>query len=121
MDQDRLGEVLLEWAERRREGRPVSPEELCAGRPELVEPLREEVRRVKAMEGFLGVDEPAPPEMPSALGGVPPAPPTRPDARARFLREARAAAAITHEHVVTIHHVGEEGDTPYLVMPLLEG
>lgn len=37
-------------------------------------------------------------------------------ARQRFLREARAAAAVVHEYVVTIHAVGEANDTPYLVM-----
>jgi hypothetical protein len=45
----------------------------------------------------------------------------RPEARERFLREARAAAALAHEHVVPVYHVGEEGGTPFLVMPLLEG
>jgi len=44
-----------------------------------------------------------------------------PDARARFLREARAVAAIRHDHVVPIYHVGEHEGTPYLVMPLLAG
>ncbi len=39
----------------------------------------------------------------------------------RFLREARAAAAIAHEHVVAVHQVDESGGVPYLVMPLLEG
>src|SRR5262249_47571358 len=43
------------------------------------------------------------------------------DARRRFLREARAAAALTHDNIVTIHHVGEEHGVPFLVMPLLEG
>jgi serine/threonine protein kinase len=42
-------------------------------------------------------------------------------ARQRFLREARAAAGIKHDHVVTIHQVGEEGGVPYLAMELLEG
>jgi hypothetical protein len=42
-------------------------------------------------------------------------------ARERFLREARAAAAIQHDHVVPIHHVGDDGGVPYLVMPLLQG
>ena len=42
-------------------------------------------------------------------------------ARARFMREARAAAAIQHANVVPILHVGEDGGTPYLVMPLLKG
>jgi serine/threonine protein kinase len=41
--------------------------------------------------------------------------------RGRFLREARAAAAIRHDHACPIYHVGEEGGAPFLVMPLLEG
>jgi serine/threonine protein kinase len=43
------------------------------------------------------------------------------DARDRFLREGRAAAAINHAHVVPIHQVGEQDGMPFLVMPLLEG
>jgi serine/threonine protein kinase len=42
-------------------------------------------------------------------------------ARERFLREARAAAAIDHDHVVTIYQVGEDRGIPYLAMPLLQG
>ena len=41
--------------------------------------------------------------------------------RLRFLREARAAAAISHEHVGTIYEVGEDGDRLYLAMELIEG
>ncbi|MBA4064264.1 MAG: hypothetical protein C0501_11230 [Isosphaera sp.] len=41
--------------------------------------------------------------------------------RARFVREARAAAAVRHDHVVPIHDVGQEGDLPYFVMPFLDG
>lgn len=41
--------------------------------------------------------------------------------RERFLREARATAAVNHDHVVTIHQVGEENGIPFLVMPLLRG
>jgi serine/threonine protein kinase len=46
-------------------------------------------------------------------------------ARQRFLREARAAAAVTHPHVVTTHAV-EEGtqsgaSIPYLVMECVDG
>jgi WD40 repeat protein/serine/threonine protein kinase len=44
-----------------------------------------------------------------------------PSARARFLREARAAAALEHDHIVTIHQVGEADGVPFLVMPLLRG
>src|SRR5262249_37718162 len=47
------------------------------------------------------------------------------DSRERFLREARALAAVRHDNVVTVHHVGEEpttdGAIPYLAMELLEG
>jgi serine/threonine protein kinase len=42
-------------------------------------------------------------------------------ARKRFTREARAAAAVAHEHVVTIHAVEEDRRPPYLVMQFVEG
>lgn len=42
-------------------------------------------------------------------------------ARQRFLREARAIAAIQHEHIVPVFQVGEEQRVPYFVMPLLRG
>ncbi|MCE9564712.1 MAG: transporter substrate-binding protein [Planctomycetes bacterium] len=40
--------------------------------------------------------------------------------RERFLREARAAAAIISDHVVTIYYVAS-GDLPFLAMQFLEG
>lgn len=43
-------------------------------------------------------------------------------ARERFVREARAAAGIEHEHVVTVHSVASPSDgPPYLVMQYVEG
>jgi hypothetical protein len=42
-------------------------------------------------------------------------------ARRRFDREARAAAAVAHEHVVAIHSVGEAAGLPYLVMQYIAG
>ena len=42
-------------------------------------------------------------------------------ARRRFLREARAIAAIQHDHIVPVFQVGEEQHVPYFVMPLLRG
>ena len=44
-----------------------------------------------------------------------------PTARLRFAREAQAAAAVRHEHVVAIHAVSEINGLPYLVMEYLEG
>lgn len=41
------------------------------------------------------------------------------DARVRFVREARAAAAVVHPHVMPIYSVHAEGRCPYFVMPLL--
>ena len=42
-------------------------------------------------------------------------------AKERFLREARAAAALKHDHVVSIFQVGEDRGTPYLAMEFLDG
>ena len=43
------------------------------------------------------------------------------DARERFLREARTAAAIQNEHVVIIHAVDTHQSVPYLVMEYVAG
>ena len=42
-------------------------------------------------------------------------------ARRRFAREAQSAAAVVHEHVIPIHDVLTDGDTPYLVMQFVPG
>src|SRR5262249_17683663 len=42
-------------------------------------------------------------------------------ARERFVREAKLAAALTHPHVVVIHQVGEDDGVIFLAMELLEG
>jgi serine/threonine protein kinase len=41
--------------------------------------------------------------------------------RERFLREARATAAIEHDHIVTVYQVGEDNGIPFFAMPLLQG
>jgi serine/threonine protein kinase len=43
------------------------------------------------------------------------------DYHRRFLREAQLAAAIDHEHIITIYQVGEDRGVPFLAMKLLQG
>ena len=44
-----------------------------------------------------------------------------PQARRRFLREAQAAAAVCHDHVVTIHGVDDDEKLPFIVMEYIVG
>ena len=43
------------------------------------------------------------------------------ESKKRFLREAQAAAVVTHDHVITIYQVGEDRGIPFLSMQLLIG
>lgn len=42
-------------------------------------------------------------------------------AKERFLREARAMAALTHDNIAAVYQVGEDRAIPFLAMPLLQG
>ena len=44
-----------------------------------------------------------------------------PDIKARFKREAKAAAALNHPNIITIHEVGEFEGKTYIVMEYVEG
>ena len=39
----------------------------------------------------------------------------------RFVREAQAAARLTHPHIVTVYDFGEEDEVAYIVMEFIEG
>jgi Protein kinase domain len=41
--------------------------------------------------------------------------------RLRFIREAQAVAALDHDHIIPIYHVGEDRGIPFIAMPLLKG
>ena len=40
---------------------------------------------------------------------------------ARFVQEAKAAAALNHPNVCTIHEIHDEGESPFIVMEYVEG
>jgi WD40 repeat protein/predicted Ser/Thr protein kinase len=60
-------------------------------------------------------------ERPVALKVMLPSMAAADTARQRFLREAKAAAAVKHDHIVTIYQVGEDNGVPFLAMEFLEG
>jgi serine/threonine-protein kinase len=60
-------------------------------------------------------------DAPVAVKFMSPVLPQLADARARFAREARAAAKVRGPHVVQVLDHGVDGDVPYIVMELLEG
>jgi serine/threonine protein kinase len=56
-----------------------------------------------------------------AIKVVPPAVAGNPEALARFERESRAVAALSHPNILAIFDVGQSNGHPYSVMELLEG
>ncbi len=60
-------------------------------------------------------------DIPVAVKRMSPALAVSDSARARFEREAKAAARLSSPHVVEVYDYGVEDDAPYIVMELLEG
>src|SRR6202049_2166695 len=46
---------------------------------------------------------------------------SRPELRERFEREARSIASLNHPHICTLHDIGHQDGTDFLVMEYLEG
>ena len=46
---------------------------------------------------------------------------SNPEIRARFEREAKTVSSLNHPHICTLHDIGREGGSDYLVMELIEG
>ncbi len=67
MDESRLLDLVVRWEELHEAGQCVTPEQLCADCPELVEALRERIRALAAVERVLDVGETLP-----LPGGPPP-------------------------------------------------
>src|SRR5215510_7657822 len=46
---------------------------------------------------------------------------SNPDLRQRFEREARAVSSLNHPHICTLHDIGSQNGTDYIVMEFIEG
>jgi serine/threonine protein kinase len=44
-----------------------------------------------------------------------------PDRKRRFIQEAKAASALNHPHIITIHDIAEEHGTQFMVMEYVPG
>jgi serine/threonine-protein kinase len=66
---DRLGDLLLEWEDRRGQGQPIGPEALCPDDPALRRQLADRIRLLEAYDALMSpVDGAAPPTVPDRIG-----------------------------------------------------
>jgi serine/threonine protein kinase len=131
------GRVLRRWQTARLNATPYHNEELSGGLPgdvtRFLAPAEQPDEigrlgsyRIQAVvgKGGMGVvfraHDPALNRL-VALKALLPSMAAVPTAGMRFLREAKAAAALKHPHVVTVFQVGEDRGIPFLAMEYLEG
>ncbi len=58
---------------------------------------------------------------PVAIKVLPPDKVVDADRKRRFIQEARAASALNHPNIVTIHDIGTDGDVDFVVMEFVDG
>ena len=56
-----------------------------------------------------------------AIKMLPPEATADPDRHRRFIQEARAASALNHPHIITIHEIDEDHGTTFIAMELVDG
>ena len=56
-----------------------------------------------------------------AIKMLPPDATADPDRHRRFIQEARAASALNHPNIVTIHDIDEDNGTTFIAMELVDG
>jgi WD40 repeat protein/tRNA A-37 threonylcarbamoyl transferase component Bud32 len=54
-DKPSASELILRWQAEREQGRALSPEELCAASPELLDEVQHQIEAMLSMEGMLGI------------------------------------------------------------------
>jgi hypothetical protein len=115
--------LLAAWLKQLRPDMDSTTSDQLPLEPSVTELGPYQLRRILGSGGMGIVFEAYDPQLDRlvALKTMLPAQAANPAARQRFLREARAAAALKHDHIVTIYQVGEDRGIAYLAMELLEG
>jgi serine/threonine-protein kinase len=90
-------------------------QELLVGRYSIVRELGRGGMGIVALARDVALDRPV------AVKLLPPALAASPAHRARFVREARTAAALSHPHIVPIHAVEEHEELVFFVMTFVDG
>ncbi|HEY7059325.1 MAG TPA: protein kinase, partial [Vicinamibacterales bacterium] len=100
---------------------PLFPDDPAIDRGTMLGPYRIEARLGEGGMGqvFRATDTRL--DRPVAIKVLPTGVALDPQMRARFAREARAVAALTHPHICTLYDVGRRDDVDFLVMECLEG